>query len=112
MTRALLIAASGLALALAGCSKPQFTPDKQYGSGARLPDPVQYLFPPMGIAKPIGWQNGATPTAPAGFTVTAFASDLKTPRRVLPRPIPAPNADASSPMHASTRPSCAPYDWG
>jgi len=83
MTRALLIAASGLALALAGCSKPPFTPDKQYGSGARLPDPVQYLFPPMGIAKPIGWKNGEMPKVPAGFTIQPFATGLHTPRRVL-----------------------------
>jgi glucose/arabinose dehydrogenase len=86
MTRPRLWAVAGLALALAACSKPHFTPDKQYGANPPLPDPIQYLFPPMGIAKPIGWQNGATPTAPAGFTVTAFASDLKTPRRVLPLP--------------------------
>jgi glucose/arabinose dehydrogenase len=82
--RALL--GGGLALALAACSNPHFSPDKQYGSNPPLPDPIQYLFPPMGIAKPVGWQNGATPKAPAGFTVTAFAADLKTPRRVLPLP--------------------------
>jgi glucose/arabinose dehydrogenase len=86
MTRRLLIAASGLALALGACSKPHFPPEQQYGANPRLPNPVQYLFPPMGIAKPIGWQNGATPTVPAGFTITPFATDLKTPRRVLPLP--------------------------
>lgn len=84
MTRALLLAASGLAFALAGCSKPHFPPEQQYGSGVRLPDPVQYLFPPMGIAKPVGWKNGEMPKVPAGFTIVPFATGLHTPRRVLP----------------------------
>jgi glucose/arabinose dehydrogenase len=74
----------GLALALAACSQPKFGPDKQYGANPRLPDPVQYLFPPMGIAKPIGWSNGETPKVPAGFTIVPFATGLHTPRRVLP----------------------------
>ena len=86
MTRHLLIAASGLALALTGCSKPHFPPDRQYGANAPLPNPVQYLFPPMGIAKPIGWKNGEMPKVPAGFTIMPFATDLKSPRRVLPLP--------------------------
>ena len=81
--RSLFIAAS-MALALAACPKPHFSADKQYGANAPLPNPVQYLFPPMGIAKPIGWKNGEMPTVPAGFTITPFATDLKTPRRVLP----------------------------
>jgi len=84
MTRRPLLAVAGLALALAACSKPHFSPDKQYGANAPLPNPVQYLFPPMGIAKPIGWKNGETPKVPAGFTIVPFATDLKAPRRVLP----------------------------
>jgi len=31
-------------------------------------------------SKVIGWPEGRTPTAPAGFTVTAFAKDLDNPR--------------------------------
>ena len=84
MTCRSLFIAAAMALALAACSKPHFSADKQYGANAPLPNPVQYLFPPMGIAKPIGWKNGEMPTVPAGFTITPFATDLKTPRRVLP----------------------------
>ena len=84
MNRRLLFAAGGLALALTACSKPHFPPEQQYGADARLPDPVQYLFPPMGIAKPVGWKNGEMPKVPAGFTIVPFATDLKTPRNVLP----------------------------
>ncbi|MGZ3234825.1 MAG: PQQ-dependent sugar dehydrogenase, partial [Croceibacterium sp.] len=84
MTRRSLFTAAAMALALSACSKPHFPADKQYGANAALPNPVQYLFPPMGIAKPIGWKDGETPKVPAGFTIVPFATDLKTPRRVLP----------------------------
>src|SRR3546814_6249239 len=39
----------------------------------------------MKIAKPQGW-NGETPTVPAGFTITAVATDLKIPRQILVLP--------------------------
>lgn len=84
MNRRSLVAASCLALTLAACSKTPASPEGQYGPNPSLPDPIQYLFPPMGIAKPIGWQNGEMPKVAAGFTVMPFATGLKTPRRVLP----------------------------
>ncbi|SFG04210.1 Glucose/arabinose dehydrogenase, beta-propeller fold [Pontibacter chinhatensis] len=37
-------------------------------------------------SKAIGWPAGKTPTAPAGFTVTKFAGDLKHPRRIYVAP--------------------------
>lgn len=37
-------------------------------------------------SKTIGWPDGKTPTAPAGFTVSKFAGDLKHPRRVYVAP--------------------------
>jgi glucose/arabinose dehydrogenase len=81
------IAAAGVvALALAGCAKPIMSPDKQVGADPVLPEPRQFLLPPMGIAHYVGWKHGAKPTAPPGFTVTAFATDLKGPRRVLGLP--------------------------
>ena len=39
----------------------------------------------MKISPPAGW-NGELPTVPAGFTVTAFATDLKIPRQMLVLP--------------------------
>ena len=74
------------ALLVAACSKPQFPGEDQYGPTPRLPEPTQYLFPPMGIAKPVGFKANETPIVPAGFTVRAFARDLNAPRRVLPLP--------------------------
>jgi len=37
-------------------------------------------------SKTIGWPAGKTPTAPAGFTVTRFATDLKHPRNIYVAP--------------------------
>ena len=41
------------------------------------------------FSKVIGWPNGKTPIAPEGFTVTKFASGLKSPRNIYV----APNGD-------------------
>lgn len=41
------------------------------------------------FSKVIGWPDGKTPVAPAGFVVTKFASDLKSPRNMII----APNGD-------------------
>ena len=71
-------------LALAGCGHP--APDGAIGNNPSLPDAVQYLLPPMKITTPVGWKPGETPSVPVGFTITAFASDLKGPRNILPLP--------------------------
>ena len=76
-----LLAVSAIALALAACgrSDPGLN---QSGSRPDLPDVRQTLIPPMKIAEPTGW-NGQVPTVPAGFTVTAIATDLRIPRQML-----------------------------
>ncbi|MEO6153484.1 MAG: sorbosone dehydrogenase family protein [Croceibacterium sp.] len=86
MNARLFITAGAIALALGGCSKAIISPDKQIGPNPVLPAPHQFLLPPMGIAHPVGWKNGAMPSVPAGFTIAPFASDLKSPRRVLGLP--------------------------
>jgi len=86
MNRPLLLTAAAAVLALGACSRPDFGPEQQQGSAPRLPDPHQFLFPPMLITTPVGWKAGETPTAPAGFTVTALASGLRGPRNILPLP--------------------------
>src|SRR3546814_9821989 len=57
----------------------------QTGKNPKLPKIDETLVPPMKIAKPQGW-NGETPTVPAGFTITAVATDLKIPRQILVLP--------------------------
>ena len=85
MKTGLLFAACCLA-ALAGCSKPIAQPEIQYGANPKLPAPKQFLFPPMGVTAAVGWQGGAMPTVPAGFTIQPFASGLHSPRNVLALP--------------------------
>jgi len=80
-----LLAASSLALALAGCGSKPADPSTQYGSNPQLPDPQQYLLPPMHVAPVAPW-NGATPTAPPGLTVAALATGLSHPRSVYALP--------------------------
>lgn len=41
------------------------------------------------FSKVVGWPEGKTPTAPAGFTVTKFATGIKSPRNIYV----APNGD-------------------
>jgi glucose/arabinose dehydrogenase len=85
-------ARTGLALAalaplalVAACSGSADKEPHRYGYNPQLPEPKQFLFPPMGLAKPVGWK-GAMPTVPAGFAVQPFATDLHNPRNVLPLP--------------------------
>ena len=84
MNRDPIFAAALLALTVSACSKPEFTPDHQQGADPVLPAAKQYLLPPMKITTPVGWKNGETPTVPAGFTISAFAANLKGPRNILP----------------------------
>ncbi|MDZ4371403.1 MAG: sorbosone dehydrogenase family protein [Phenylobacterium sp.] len=71
-------------LALQACS-PAERPLDQTGPTPTLPDRNETLIPPIRIATPTGWE-GQTPTAPAGFTVTPLATDLKIPRQMLVLP--------------------------
>lgn len=79
-----LIAATAIALVLASCG--QSDPGlRQTGANPDLPDTRETLVPSMKIADPIGW-NGQVPTVPAGFTITAMATDLRIPRQMLVLP--------------------------
>ena len=82
MIRSLVCAAALLAVAACGRSDPR---RDQTGPQPDLPDVHQTLVPPMKIAKPVGWGD-EVPTAPAGYTVTALATDLKIPRQMLVLP--------------------------
>ena len=82
--RLLATSALSLAVAVSACGRPAQNLD-QTGPSPTLPGQNETLIPPMRIATPTGW-DGATPTAPAGFTVTAMATDLKIPRQMLVLP--------------------------
>jgi glucose/arabinose dehydrogenase len=79
-----LAISSALVLALAACGDSGPALD-QTGPDPRLPEQNQTLVPPMKIARQTPW-NGALPTVPAGFAITALATDLKIPRQMLVLP--------------------------
>ena len=73
--------------ALAGCGAvAQSAPHAGTGPNPTLPQPEKSLIPTVNIAEAVGWPQGARPTAPGGFRVTALAAGLDHPRwlHVLP----------------------------
>ncbi len=83
MIRATLsVAFAALVLAACGRSDPSVN---ETGAQPDLPDVRQTLIPPMRVTGPTGWGD-QVPTVPAGFTVTAMATDLQIPRQMLVLP--------------------------
>lgn len=84
-----LLAASAatlaMALTVASCGNASDPKLNQTGATPDLPQVNETLVPAMKISPPAGW-NGETPIVPAGFTVSAFATDLKIPRQMLVLP--------------------------
>lgn len=56
------------------------------GTDPVLDEPDAETFPTVGIAEPVGWAQGAAPTAAAGLAVTRFAEGLNHPRTMLTLP--------------------------
>lgn len=94
------ILAFALATALIACSQKK--DESQTGSdenqtgttvattATALNLPAPYITKSVkNYSKVVGWTDGKTPTAPAGFTVTEFARDLRSPRWIYV----APNGD-------------------
>ena len=88
MTHAAVRALPALAAlaALAACDQPGGDPMRQYGPNPYLPEPHQYLMPPMSVPREVGWKAGETPTVPAGLKIQAVATGLQHPRIVYPLP--------------------------
>ena len=78
--------ALSLAAALAACSQKAGDPARQYGPNPQLPEPRQYLLPPMSVPRAVGWKPGETPTVPAGLQIQAMATGFMHPRTVYPLP--------------------------
>lgn len=84
---ALRIGSAVLAItALCGCAQKGGDPMKQYGPNPALPEPEQYLLPPMSVPKEVGWKEGEKPTVPAGLKIEAIATGLMHPRMVYTLP--------------------------
>ena len=78
----LSVAFAAIVLAACGRSDPKLN---ETGAQPDLPAVRQTLVPPMRVTSPTGW-DGQVPTVPAGFTVTAMATDLQIPRQMLVLP--------------------------
>src|SRR4051812_7227167 len=73
-------------LTLVACGEPAGDPRDQYGSDPKLPEPHQYLMPPMKVMPAVGWKAGEMPVVPAGMRVQALATGFLHPRIVYPLP--------------------------
>lgn len=59
---------------------------KVTGTDPELAAPRPENFPTVKIAEPVGWAQGAAPTAAAGLSVSRFAEGLNHPRTMLTLP--------------------------
>jgi len=67
---------------LTGCDDQSGDPGMQIGPRPNLPEPTQYLLPPMHIARVVGWKAGELPTVAQGLKIQAFATGLAHPRSI------------------------------
>ena len=67
-------------------TRTAFDPDSQIGPNPVLPEPQQYLFPPMQIADAVGWSKGETPAVPSDLKIQALATGLMSTRVVYTLP--------------------------
>ncbi|GAA0867493.1 sorbosone dehydrogenase family protein [Brevundimonas basaltis] len=79
-----LLGTAALLVALSGCGRTNPELD-QTGPSPEVPEIRETLLPSMKIAKPVGWGD-QTPAVPAGFTVSALATELQIPRQILVLP--------------------------
>jgi glucose/arabinose dehydrogenase len=73
------------ALTLAACDDSA-DPQNQVGANPQLPEQNQYLFPPMHLAKVVGWKEGETPKVAPGLKIQALATGLQHPRSIAVLP--------------------------
>lgn len=74
----------GMSLLLGACSN-EGASTLALGPDPKLPAPERGILPSMKIAEPEAW-GSQKPTVPAGFTISAIATDLKIPRQTLVLP--------------------------
>jgi glucose/arabinose dehydrogenase len=83
LIRSLVVAST---LTLLACKEQAVDPSAQYGANPTLPEPQQYLLPPMKVLPAIGWNAQEKPVVPGGLEVKAFATGFQHPRIVYPLP--------------------------
>jgi glucose/arabinose dehydrogenase len=75
-----LLAGLGTVLVVMFGRESPSTAGNQVGADPALPLPDRSLIPTVNFSRPAPWPAGKTPVAPAGFTVTRYASGLDHPR--------------------------------
>ena len=85
MKRSNVLALAVVAALAAGCSGGDAPNLHQYGANPELPAPDRGFMPNMTIAEPAGWGD-QRPSVPAGYSITAIATDLLIPRQTLVLP--------------------------
>ena len=73
-------------LLLANTVAQAFDPTDEVGPHPQLPPIQQYLFPPMRLAKVVGWGKGEKPSVARGLSVEALATGLQHPRSLYVLP--------------------------
>ena len=79
--------ALALSVLLAACGdNTRLTPAQQSGGNPPLPQPRNFLVPPMKVPTGVGWSQGQSPTVAAGLRIEKIASGLMHPRQLLVLP--------------------------
>jgi glucose/arabinose dehydrogenase len=81
-----LVCVSALTLPACSDGDNSFDPQSQIGPNPNLPEPKQYLFPPMRLAPVVGWKDGEKPTVANGLRIEALATGLGHPRSLYVLP--------------------------
>ncbi|HEX4481064.1 MAG TPA: sorbosone dehydrogenase family protein, partial [Rudaea sp.] len=72
---------------LASCAeKSSLDAAQQSGGDPALPEPRNFLFPPMQVPGHAAWKEGQTPKVAAGLRIEKIAGDLEHPRQLLVLP--------------------------
>ncbi|WP_026143526.1 PQQ-dependent sugar dehydrogenase [Xanthomonas sacchari] len=83
----LSVFALSCAMALAACGgKAALEPNQQAGNAPLLPQPRNFLLPPMQVPEGVGWKEGQAPTVAAGLKIEKIAGGLKHPRQLYVLP--------------------------
>ena len=80
-------AAMAMVLVLAGCGDDETAqPARQFGAHPELPQPHNYLMPPMKVPPAGKWAEGQTPSVAPGLKISAMATGLMHPRSIYVLP--------------------------
>jgi glucose/arabinose dehydrogenase len=86
MSRILVLCVAICGLGIAGCDEKGGDPKLQIGANPVLPEPQQYLLPPIQIARVANWGKDETPTVPQGLQIHTLATGFEHPRSIFVLP--------------------------